>query len=191
MIADLRNLAFLDSTGPLPYLTAFVTSSETSNVASSVRSDPSSGLRPRTIVRARAGASASRSSARVTWSIGDLVYPARRMTRPADFRILTDRSGTRVEIAIHGELDLATAPQLTTAFERASELDGIELAVVDLRSLEFLDSTGLEAIMKFEARSRRQGVDLAVVRGPRAVERLFSVMQLDQKLRIVDDPADA
>jgi hypothetical protein len=30
-----------------------------------------------------------------------------------------------------------------------------------------------------------------VVRGPRAVERLFSVMQLHQKLRIVDDPADA
>ena len=113
------------------------------------------------------------------------------MTRPPDFRILTDRSGTRVEIAIHGELDLATAPQLTTAFERVSELDGIELAVVDLRNLEFLDSTGLEAIMQFEARSRKQGVDLAVVRGPRAVERLFSVMQLDQKLRIVDDPADA
>ena len=45
--------------------------------------------------------------------------------------------------------------------------------------------------MKFEALSRRQGVDLAVVRGPRAVERLFSVMQLDQKLRIVDDPVDA
>ena len=112
------------------------------------------------------------------------------MTRPPDFRILTNRSGTRVEIAIHGELDMATAPQLTTAFERVSELD-VELAVVDLRNLEFLDSTGLEAIMKFEARSRQQGVDLAVVRGPRAVERLFSVMQLDQKLRIVDDPADA
>ena len=113
------------------------------------------------------------------------------MTRPPDFRILTDRSGSRVEIAIHGELDLATTPQLVTAFERVSELDGIELAVVDLRNLEFLDSTGLEAIMQFEARSRKQGVDLAVVRGPRAVERLFSVMQLDQKLRIVDDPADA
>ena len=45
--------------------------------------------------------------------------------------------------------------------------------------------------MQFEARSSQQGVDLAVVRGPRAVERLFSVMRLDQKLRMVDDPADA
>ena len=86
---------------------------------------------------------------------------------------------------------MATAPQLTTAFERVSELDGVELAVVDLRNLEFLDSTGLETIMKFEACTRERGVGLAVVRGPRAVERLFSVMRLDQKLRMVDDPADA
>ncbi len=79
------------------------------------------------------------------------------MTRPPDFRILTDRSGSRVEIAIHGELDLATAPQLTTAFERVSELDGIELAVVDLRNLEFLDSTGLEAIMQVRGALARAG----------------------------------
>ena len=113
------------------------------------------------------------------------------MTRPPAFRILTNESGPRVEIAIHGELDLATAPRLDAEFARIGELDGVEVVLVDLRELAFLDSTGLEAIMKFEARSRQQGVDLAVVRGPRAVERLFSVMQLDQKLRIVDDPGDA
>ena len=123
-------------------------------------------------------------------SIDPVVYPARRMTRPPFFRILTNESGSRVEIAIHGELDLATAPQLEEEFERVGALDGIELALVDLRNLAFLDSTGLEAIMKFEARSRAKGVDMVVVRGPRAVERLFAVMQLDSKLRIVDDPAE-
>ena len=123
-------------------------------------------------------------------SIAGLVYPARRMTRPPAFRILTNESGSRVEIAIQGELDLATAPQLDAEFERVGALDGIELVVVDLRDLVFLDSTGLEAIVKFDARSRAAGVELAVVRGPRAVERLFAVMQLDRKLRIVDDPAE-
>jgi anti-sigma B factor antagonist len=111
------------------------------------------------------------------------------MTRPPAFRILTNESGPRVEIAIEGELDLATAPQLESEFERVGELAGVELVVVDLRNLAFLDSTGLEAIVKFEARSQAAGVELAIVRGPRAVERLFAVMQLDQKLRIVDDPA--
>ena len=112
------------------------------------------------------------------------------MTRPPAFRVLTNESGSRVEIAIHGELDLATAPQLDTEFERVAALEGIEVVVVDLRELAFLDSTGLEAIIKFDARSRAAGVELAVVRGPRAVERLFAVMQLDRKLRIVDDPAE-
>ena len=112
------------------------------------------------------------------------------MTRPPDFRILTDRSGTRVEIAIHGELDLATAPQLEAEFQRVGALDGIELVIADLRNLAFLDSTGLEAIMKCDARLRAKGSEFVVVRGPRAVERLFDVMQLDQKLRIVDDPGD-
>jgi anti-anti-sigma factor len=112
------------------------------------------------------------------------------MTRPPDFRILTEQSGSRVETTLHGELDLATAPQLTAEFERVSGLDGLELAVVDLRSLAFLDSTGLETILNFEARLRERGAELAVVRGPRAVERLFAVMQLDQRLRIVDDPGE-
>ena len=85
---------------------------------------------------------------------------------------------------------MATAPQLQAEFERVSGLDGIERAVVDLRNLAFLDSTGLEAIMQFEARSRARGVEVGLVRGPRAVERLFAVMQLDKKLRIVDDPGE-
>ena len=109
------------------------------------------------------------------------------MTRPPVFRILTNESGPRVEIAIQGELDLATAPQLEAEFERIGELEGVELAVVDLRELAFLDSSGLEAIVKFEARSRAAGTEVVIVRGPRAVERLFSVMQLDKKLRIVDE----
>ena len=103
---------------------------------------------------------------------------------------MTNESGSRVEVAIQGELDMATAPQLEAEFERVADLDGIELAVVDLRNLAFLDSTGLEALMKFDARSRAKGVELAIVRGPRAVERLFAVMQLDQKLRLVDDPGE-
>jgi anti-anti-sigma factor len=112
------------------------------------------------------------------------------MTRPPEFRILTNESGSRVEIAIHGELDLATAPQLTTEFERVGALDTLELVVVDLRQLEFLDSTGLETILKFETIQHAKGIPVAVVRGPRAVDRLFSVMQLDRRLRIVDDPAE-
>jgi hypothetical protein len=33
-------------------------------------------------------------------------------------------------------------------------------------------------------------VDVAVVRGPRAVERLFAMMQLDRSLKLIDDPSE-
>jgi len=112
------------------------------------------------------------------------------MTRPPEFRILTDESGSSVEIAVHGELDLATAPELGQEFARIQAIDGLERAVVDLRNLEFLDSSGLETIIKFDENLRAGGAELAIVRGPRAVERLFAVMQLDERLRIVDDPAE-
>jgi anti-anti-sigma factor len=112
------------------------------------------------------------------------------MTRPPEFRILTNGSGSQVEIAIEGELDLATAPQLDAEFARVAALDGLEQVIVDLRGLAFLDSTGLESIVKFDATMRGRDVGIAVVRGPRAVERLFAVMQLDRRLRIVDDPAE-
>ena len=112
------------------------------------------------------------------------------MGRPPEFRILTNESGARVEITVEGELDLATVPRLRAEFARVGAIDGLELVVVDLRRLVFIDSTGLEAILRFESAARADGVELAVVRGPRAVERLFSVMQLDRRLRIVDDPAE-
>ena len=113
------------------------------------------------------------------------------MTRPPVFRILTNESGSRVEIEIHGELDLATAPRLEAEFERVGALDGVALVIADLRKLAFLDSTGLEVIMQFDARLRAAGGEFVVVRGPRAVERLFDVMQLHRRLRIIDDPAEA
>ena len=112
------------------------------------------------------------------------------MSRPPEFRILTNESGSRVEITIHGELDLATVPRLRAEFERVAALDGLELVIVDLRPLEFLDSTGLESILRLDAAGSAAGFAVAVVRGPRAVDRLFTVMQLDKRLRIVDDPAE-
>jgi anti-anti-sigma factor len=112
------------------------------------------------------------------------------MTRPPAFEIVTREDAGTVEVELRGELDIATAPELDAELARIRALPGLERVVVDLRNLLFLDSTGLEVIVKLDAAAARDGFDVAVVRGPRAVERLFAVMQLDRKLRIVDDPAE-
>lgn len=112
------------------------------------------------------------------------------MTRPPAFKIFTAEEAGTVRVAPHGELDIATAPQLQAEFDRIVAIDGLERVIVDLRDLVFLDSTGLETIVKIDAVAARDGFALTVVRGPRAVERLFAVMRLDRKLQIVDDPGD-
>lgn len=111
------------------------------------------------------------------------------MIRPPAFEVVVDTAGAVVTVTIRGELDLATAPRLEAELEQLGG-DDAERVVVDLRELLFLDSTGLEAIVKFHRRASAEGVDVTVVRGPRAVERLFAVMQLDRTLNLIDDPAE-
>ena len=93
-----------------------------------------------------------------------------------------------VRLSLTGELDISSAPRLE------DELVQVEAAcppaiMLDLRGLEFMDSTGLRTIVAADARAREQGRRLTIVRGPDAVQRIFSVTKLDERLEIVDDPA--
>ena len=80
-------------------------------------------------------------------------------------------------IALHGELDMATVPDLELAFMDAEATDD-PVIVVDLRPLEFLDLAGARSLLAADGRARRSGRTLHVVAGPKA-ERLFALAQLD------------
>lgn len=59
--------------------------------------------------------------------------------------VMPDRS--RVFLALAGELDLATAPAVSAEIAEL-RARGFERIVLDLRSLEFMDSTGLSLILR-------------------------------------------
>jgi anti-sigma B factor antagonist len=88
--------------------------------------------------------------------------------------------GERVVLRLDGELDLASVPTL----EHATEL------VFDLRGLEFIDSTGLRAILLQDKRSTERGQTFALVRGPEQVQRLMNMTHLDEHLKIVASPEE-
>ena len=94
--------------------------------------------------------------------------------------------GVRLELA--GELDISSAPVLEEALGRI-EADQPSLLLVDLRGLDFMDSTGLRTLVSANQRARTQGRRFAIVRGPEQVDRIFSVTRLDERFEIVDDPA--
>jgi anti-anti-sigma factor len=102
---------------------------------------------------------------------------------------LTTENGPNetVRVSLSGELDIASAPQLEDQLGQV-EAAGPAAIVLDLRGLEFMDSTGLRTIVGADTRAREQGRRLAIVRGPEAVQRIFTVTKLDERLDIVDDP---
>jgi anti-anti-sigma factor len=90
-------------------------------------------------------------------------------------------------IALVGELDLVNASSLERELE-SIEAEPPETLIVDLRGISFIDSTGLRAVIAADQRARAGDRRLVVVGGAPAVDRLFSVTQLEQRLDIVDDP---
>jgi anti-sigma B factor antagonist len=97
--------------------------------------------------------------------------------------------GERVVLRLDGELDLASVPALEHAVAGVALEEAKEL-VLDLRGLEFIDSTGLRAILLQDRRSSERGQTFALVRGPEQVQRLMNVTHVDEHLKIVASPEE-
>ena len=104
----------------------------------------------------------------------------------APLEIITEERDGQTRLALVGELDIASAPQFEQGVASA-ESDTPGVLVLDLRKVAFIDSTGLRALIAADERARSAGRRLVIVRGTPAVERVFNVTQLDQRLEIVDD----
>lgn len=96
--------------------------------------------------------------------------------------------GTRLRLALSGELDLYTAPQFDDALVEA-EGESWPLLVLDLSELEFMDSSGLRLVVRSHARAEQSGRRVVVVNGSGTVARVFAATDLDTRLHLVDDLA--
>ncbi len=100
------------------------------------------------------------------------------------------RDGSQaVVIAVSGELDLASSPSLEEELESGAAA-GAELVIVDLRQLEFMDSTGLSVLVRAHQRATQSGKRFVVVRGPQQVQRLLSLTGVADRLTLVDAPEE-
>jgi anti-sigma B factor antagonist len=98
------------------------------------------------------------------------------------------RDGTQaVVIGVSGELDLASSPALEQELERGAAANA-EVIIVDLRNLEFMDSTGLSVLVRAHQRATENGQRFGVVRGPQQVQRLLSLTGVADRLNLADTP---
>jgi anti-anti-sigma factor len=105
------------------------------------------------------------------------------------FRVHAVRTPGWNRLTLEGELDLASAPILEAELDRLA-CHPAGLVIVDLRRLSFMDVAGLRVLLTARQAALERGRRLAFVRGPRAVQRLFSLVGVEQGLDLVKDPAD-
>ena len=96
--------------------------------------------------------------------------------------------GVLLVLRVRGELDLSTVEQVQQAVER--HCVGRGALVVDLRELEFLDSTGLGLLLGLQ---RRQDGTAVAFTEPvaRRVVRVLDMAGVRRLLHWVEDPGDA
>jgi anti-sigma B factor antagonist len=92
-----------------------------------------------------------------------------------------------VLIGLFGELDLSEVEQVREVLD-AAEVKQPQVLVIDLRGLEFMDSSGIRLVVEADIRAKRDGRRLLLVRGPDPVHRVFTIALLDRRLEFVDEP---
>lgn len=88
-------------------------------------------------------------------------------------------------IALRGELDVATVPQLDDALREAIAA-GCSALVIDLMELTFLDSTGLMVLLNGLRRIARKDGRLVLACTNATVLRLFDVTGTSSTFTIVE-----
>jgi anti-sigma B factor antagonist len=91
-----------------------------------------------------------------------------------------------VVLALCGELDIAVAESVEQA--ALENLDSsCRHLVIDLRALEFVDSTGLRALLRIRELAG-QNVQFELVKGPPTIARVFELTGLTSSLPFRDSP---
>lgn len=111
------------------------------------------------------------------------------MAAPSLFSVLIDVRNDVANVALNGELDLATVPLLEDRLARL-ERERVKTIMLDLRDLSFLDCSALEAFVSARERALRDGHRLVLIGASSRTRRLFGLTRtaflLDEQ-----DPAEA
>jgi anti-sigma B factor antagonist len=98
------------------------------------------------------------------------------------FELRVERTDALTHIELVGELDLSGAERFRDALETIQA----RRLVLDLRGLTFIDSTGLQMILRAWERSREEGFVLEIFPGRDQIEKILRITGLDDMLPIVD-----
>ena len=100
-------------------------------------------------------------------------------------RMESVREGDTHRLVLLGEFDIAGAEAYKQEIERI-EAGGAESILIDMSSLEFMDSTGLRLLIETDIRSRVDSDRVRYTRPRGEVARLLQLTRVDEQLDFVD-----
>lgn len=104
---------------------------------------------------------------------------------PGGLSISSSLEGETANVALRGELDLASAPSLERSLLEV-ERHAPRRLVIDLHGLQFLDSTGLRMLLAANTRAQQRGGELVLRPGEPSVQRVFDLTGALEVLRFED-----
>ena len=101
----------------------------------------------------------------------------------APFRVDSETDESLHTVAVSGELDQSTAPELRTALSAAVG-DASKGVLVDLASCDFIDSTGLSLLVETKRQVSEDERSFGVCCADADVRRLLELTGIDQAVNL-------
>ena len=92
----------------------------------------------------------------------------------------------RAVLAVGGEVDIATAPELRSAIDSVLDSGAVEVCL-DLGGTSFMDSSGLHALFDGQVRASAVGSRLTIICPPGPIRRLFEVTGFADRLSLAHE----
>lgn len=88
-----------------------------------------------------------------------------------------------IVVKVAGELDIATAPELKDAVVAAID-EGATEVVLDASGIEFIDASGVRAMLGMTEAAKKAGSSLRLRQPSRPLRRIFDLLELDGSIPI-------
>lgn len=104
----------------------------------------------------------------------------------ASLKVETEQRSGEFRVLLFGDLDILAFEEIDQMLAGAQR-NGDQRVIVDLRGLEFIDSTGIRALLLAYKRAESGGNQLCFIRGQEGIQRIFQLVGLDNRLPFCED----
>lgn len=112
------------------------------------------------------------------------------MAAEGQFKVSSERQGDAVILRPEGDIDMSRSASLRSALREALQAQPSKL-VVDLKLVEYMDSSGLATLVEAARNARGQQTPMVLCALTQKVRAVFEIARLHQFFKIADSSTQA